>query len=127
MVRRDMSYVARLIVWQENRVTDVDRSARNYFGAEAAAMNQAAQRAAFSQSLQVRARFAESRPPEPHLADQKFPIDQVIEGHVSSHNIAPRLSGRNVNAVVPLEALERFDLYQCHMTTATGIAGVGAE
>src|SRR5687767_13918301 len=97
---------------RRNRIADPNDSAGNDIGAQAAAANQAAQRAPRAQIFQVCAGIAQSYPAQSSFADDKFPADEMIQSHRASDDVAPRLRGLDIDAVVSLEGLKRFGFDQ---------------
>src|SRR5258705_11374653 len=99
-----------LIAHRSNCVADPNDIAGDDLGAQAAAMDQAAQRALATEFFQVGARLAKTRAAQRHGADGELPADQMIQRHAARDDIAPRESRVDFDAVFSLQAPDRFDL-----------------
>src|SRR4030095_3532643 len=121
MVMEKKSPPRALIAYRSNCVADANYTAGDDLGTQAAAMDQAAQRALAAEFFQVGAGIAEARAAKRHGADGKLPLDEMIQSHAAGDEIAPRLSRSDLDAVVALERFDRLALDQRHLPARAGI------
>jgi hypothetical protein len=100
MVMEKKSPRRALIAHRSNCVADPNDTAADDLGTQAAAMDQAAQRALATEFFQVGAGIAEARTAKRHCADGKLPLDEMIQGHAAGDEIAPRLSRSDFDASI---------------------------
>ncbi len=71
--------------------------------------------------LQVIAWLTETNAAKSDITDQEFSSYQMIEGHATSHNISPSLTGSQFNLVVAAKGVDCFSFYQRELEGRFGL------